>query len=160
MDMPWVTVGTVMGVCGDGRNRLDQSEDAQSSASCCARRSARARRSTASSSASARDCSWMRFQHTLEKPEPLLPAYALLNRIRMCASHEVLAAAERLLGRITDQYFSSNLSAQELYQLARSANDGSIDRVRRGLSRRAQLDPCSSGNQASAAALAAVLLHA
>jgi hypothetical protein len=60
-------------------------------------------------------------QHTLEKPEPLLPAYALLNRIRMCASHEVLAAAERLLGRITEQYFSSNLSAQELYQLARAA---------------------------------------
>ena len=61
------------------------------------------------------------FQHTLERPETLLPAYALLNRIRMCASHEVLAAADRLLGRITDQYVSSNLSAQELFQLARSA---------------------------------------
>ena len=61
------------------------------------------------------------FQHTLERPETLLPAYGLLNRIRMCASHEVLATAEHLLGRITDQYVSSNLSAQELFQLARSA---------------------------------------
>jgi hypothetical protein len=39
----------------------------------------------------------------------------------MCASREVLAAAEHLLGRITDQYVSSNLSAQELFQLARSS---------------------------------------
>lgn len=59
-------------------------------------------------------------QHTLERPETLLQAYALINRIRLCASHEVLAAADRLLARITDQYFSSNLSAQELFQLARA----------------------------------------
>ena len=61
------------------------------------------------------------FQHTLEKPETLLPAYALLNRIRLCASNDVLAAAERLLDRITDQYFSANLSVQELRELPRSA---------------------------------------
>lgn len=61
------------------------------------------------------------FQHTLENPETLLPAYALINRIRLCASPEVLAEAESLLGRITEQYFSSNLSLQELRELARSA---------------------------------------
>jgi hypothetical protein len=60
------------------------------------------------------------FQHSLEKPETLLTAYALLNRIRLGASHDVLAAAERILGRITDQYFSGNLSTHELLRLARS----------------------------------------
>ena len=62
------------------------------------------------------------FQHTLEKPETVLPAYALLNRIRLCASHEVLVAAELLLVRITDQYFSGSRSMQELRELANSAH--------------------------------------
>jgi hypothetical protein len=48
--------------------------------------------------------------HTLENPEILLPSYALLNRIRLSSSHPVLEEAERLLKRITDQYFSKNLS--------------------------------------------------
>lgn len=61
------------------------------------------------------------FQHTLEKPETLLPAYALINRIRLCASKDVLAAAERLLDRITEQYFAANLSLHELRELPRSS---------------------------------------
>jgi hypothetical protein len=61
------------------------------------------------------------FQHTLEKPETLLPASALITRIRLCASKDVLAAAERLLGRITEQYFSTNLSLHELRELPRSS---------------------------------------
>ena len=40
--------------------------------------------------------------HTLDRPETLLPAYALLNRIRVSASLGVLAEAERLLMRITE----------------------------------------------------------
>lgn len=62
------------------------------------------------------------FQHTLERPETMLPAYALLNRIRLCASHQVLAAAELLLVQITDHYFSGSRSMQELRQLAHSAH--------------------------------------
>ena len=61
------------------------------------------------------------FQHTLEKPETLLPAYALLNRVRLCASRPVLVAGEHLLVRITDQYFLGNRSMQELRELAHSA---------------------------------------
>jgi hypothetical protein len=61
------------------------------------------------------------FQHKLEKPETLLSAYALINRIRLCASKDVLAAAERLLNRITEQYFSTNLSLTELRELPRSS---------------------------------------
>lgn len=62
------------------------------------------------------------FQHTLEKPETVLPAYALLNRIRLCASDQVLAAGGVLLVRITDQYFSGNRSMQELRELAHSVH--------------------------------------
>jgi hypothetical protein len=52
--------------------------------------------------------------HTLENPEKLLPSYALLNRIRLSASQAVLDEAERLLRRITDQYFSKNLSLERV----------------------------------------------
>jgi hypothetical protein len=58
------------------------------------------------------------FTHSLEKPETLLPVFALINRIRLCASRKVLVEAERLLGRLTDQYFASNLTVEELRQLA------------------------------------------
>ena len=61
------------------------------------------------------------FQHKLEKPETLLSAYALINRIRLCASKDVLGSAERLLDRITEQYFSTNLSLHELRELPRSS---------------------------------------
>ena len=60
------------------------------------------------------------FGHSLQKPETLLPAYALANRIRLCASPAVLAQAEHLLRRITDQYFEPNLTLEQLHQIARS----------------------------------------
>ena len=60
------------------------------------------------------------FLHTLDKPETLLPIYALINRIRLAGSPGVLAEAERLVARITDQYFSRNLTVDELRQVARS----------------------------------------
>ena len=58
--------------------------------------------------------------HTLEKPEILLTVYALINRIRLSASPAVLAEAELLLRRITEQYFSGNLTMEELRKLALS----------------------------------------
>jgi hypothetical protein len=58
------------------------------------------------------------FTHNLEKPESLLPVFALVNRIRLCASREVLAEAERVLTRLTDQYFAKNLTVEDLRQLA------------------------------------------
>jgi hypothetical protein len=60
------------------------------------------------------------FLHTLEKPDDLLPIYALVNRIRLLASPLVLAEAERVVERITDQYFSMNVTLDELRELARS----------------------------------------
>jgi len=58
------------------------------------------------------------FTHALEKPETLLPVFALINRIRLCSSRKVLAEAERLLGRLTDQYFANNMTVEELRKLA------------------------------------------
>ncbi|HEY1436105.1 MAG TPA: hypothetical protein VGG82_01255 [Casimicrobiaceae bacterium] len=60
------------------------------------------------------------FTHTLDKPDTLLPLYALINRIRLSASQPVLAEAERLLRRIAEQYFSRNLTLEEMRELTRS----------------------------------------
>ena len=60
------------------------------------------------------------FTHTLDKPEKLLPIYALINRIRLCASQPVLVEAERVLRHITEQYFMRNLTIEELRELASS----------------------------------------
>jgi hypothetical protein len=60
------------------------------------------------------------FTHTLEQPEKLLPIYAQINRIRLCASQPVLIEAEYVLRRITEQYFLRNLTIEELTRLARS----------------------------------------
>ena len=57
------------------------------------------------------------YGHTLEGPETLLPAYALLNRIRLSASDVVLAEAAHILKQITEQYFSPNLSLEDMRAL-------------------------------------------
>ncbi len=62
------------------------------------------------------------FTHTLEDPEKLLPLYALTNRVRLTASQPVVTEAERLLARITDQYFSRNLTVGEMRKLAGSTD--------------------------------------
>lgn len=62
------------------------------------------------------------FTHMLDRPEKLLPIYALINRIRLCASQPVLIEAEHVLQRITEQYFLRNLTLDELRQLATSGN--------------------------------------
>ena len=61
------------------------------------------------------------YGHTLERPETLLPAYALLNRIRLSASDAVLTEAEHIVRWITEQYFSPNLSPEDMRALVRSA---------------------------------------
>jgi hypothetical protein len=60
------------------------------------------------------------FAHSLENPEKLLRTYALINRIRLCATPPVLNEATRLMVRITDQYFSANLTVDELRRIAGS----------------------------------------
>ena len=68
------------------------------------------------------------FTHKLDKPETLIPLYALINRIRLRASPAVLEEAEHLLSHITEQYFSRNLTVEEMRELARSVNADPIKR--------------------------------
>lgn len=119
MNIPWVAVGTVLGVSATvaiawiNQKTINQRE--------LLREEIRMRETLYGEFIS--ECARLlvdALQHSLEKPETLLTAYALLNRIRLSASPEVLMAAERLIGRITDQYVAKNLSAHELLQLARS----------------------------------------
>ena len=70
-----------------------------------------------------RECSKLivdAYGHALEGPEKLLSAYALLNRIRLSASDVVLAQAEQILVWITEQYFSPNLSTEDMRALIHS----------------------------------------
>jgi hypothetical protein len=68
------------------------------------------------------------FERTLDKSENLLPMYDLLNRIRLCASDTIVREAERVLKLITEQYFSSNLSLDEMRVLI--GKGGNVDPLR------------------------------
>jgi hypothetical protein len=58
--------------------------------------------------------------HTFEEPQKLGKAYELLNRIRLLASDAVLAEAERVIRRMTEQYFEPNLSPEEIRALIKA----------------------------------------
>jgi hypothetical protein len=58
--------------------------------------------------------------HGLDKPEKMLSAYALLNRIRLSASDAVLAEAVNVVSRIAEQYFSPNISLEGIRAIAQS----------------------------------------
>ena len=64
------------------------------------------------------------FERNLDKPETLLSIYALLNRIRLCASDAVLTQAVELARFIMEQYFSPNVSIEEFHQ---RVHNGHID---------------------------------
>ena len=53
-------------------------------------------------------------QHDLQDPSKLTPTYALLSRIRLSSSSDVLASAEQVVQHIIGAYFEPNLSAKEL----------------------------------------------
>jgi hypothetical protein len=59
--------------------------------------------------------------HSLEHPDKILGIYALGNRIRLCASESVVAAAEQAIQRIGEQYMKQNLAPGELRQLVNTA---------------------------------------
>ena len=81
--------------------------------------------------------------HSLEKPETLLPAYALLNRIRLCASPAVLAEAENALRRVTEQYFAKNLPVEQIHHLALSKDSDPLEAF--GQACRAELKAMRAG---------------
>lgn len=63
-------------------------------------------------------------ERTLDKPQTLLSIYALLNRIRLCASDAVLTQASELVKFIMEQYFAPNVSIEEFHD---RVHNGHID---------------------------------
>jgi hypothetical protein len=59
--------------------------------------------------------------HSLDHPDKILTIYALENRIRLCASESVIAAAEQAIQWIGEQYMKQNLAPGELRQLVLTA---------------------------------------
>jgi hypothetical protein len=62
------------------------------------------------------------FKNTLENPERLMNAYALLNRIRLTSSDPVVDAADQTIKGIVEQYFRPNLSMEELHNMTASGH--------------------------------------
>jgi hypothetical protein len=53
-------------------------------------------------------------EHELINADTLLPAYALVSRIRLTSSPQVLAAAEEVINKIVDTYSKPNLTAEQI----------------------------------------------
>jgi hypothetical protein len=63
------------------------------------------------------------FQHNLEGPESMMPAYSLKNRMTLSSSEAVIEAADHILKRILDQYFDKNLSNDEMRNIVESGQN-------------------------------------
>ena len=53
-------------------------------------------------------------QHNLNDPKNLIPVYALLGRIRLSSSSQVLTAAEVVVRAIIETYQKPNLNAEQI----------------------------------------------
>ena len=62
-------------------------------------------------------------ENSFNNPERLIPAYALLSRIRLSASREVLASAEGLLRQIINDYSEPNLTPEQIRSKAANGKD-------------------------------------
>jgi hypothetical protein len=62
-------------------------------------------------------------EHNLSDPQTLIPAYALLSRIRLSSSPEVLATAEEVVRELIGTYAKPNLTAEQIRIRASSGED-------------------------------------
>ena len=62
-------------------------------------------------------------EHQLEKMDTLVPIYALLNRIRLKSSEEVVRAAQKTIEDIIKSYNLPNLTAEWFHNLPASGSD-------------------------------------
>jgi hypothetical protein len=62
-------------------------------------------------------------QHDLQDPNNLTPAYALLSRMRLSSSTDVLASAERVIQHIINAYSEPNLTPEEIQSRAAKRED-------------------------------------
>jgi|SRR5271167_240714 len=62
-------------------------------------------------------------QHTFQDPSRLIPSYALLSRIRLSSSMNVVESAERVINTIVNTYSQPNLTPEEFQAWAGKRND-------------------------------------
>lgn len=62
-------------------------------------------------------------ENDFKDPNKLIPAYALLSRIRLTSSPEVLASAEELVRDIVKNYSQPNLTPEQIRSRALTGND-------------------------------------
>ena len=62
-------------------------------------------------------------EHNEGDPKNLIPAYALLSRIRLSSSPEVLAAAEGVVREVIGTYAKPNLTPEEIQFRATTGDD-------------------------------------
>ena len=62
-------------------------------------------------------------ENNFQDPNKLIPAFALLGRIRLTSSKEVLASAEKLVREIVKSYSEPNLTPEQIQSRALSGND-------------------------------------
>jgi hypothetical protein len=62
-------------------------------------------------------------ENNFNDPKNLIPSYALLGRIRLGSSRQVLGAAEQVVKLIMNTYTKPNLTAQDIQSAAESGED-------------------------------------
>jgi hypothetical protein len=62
-------------------------------------------------------------QHSLEDPSTLVPIYALISRIRLRSSTEVIESGERLIATILQVYIEPKLTPGDIQSAASKHND-------------------------------------
>ena len=62
-------------------------------------------------------------QHSFQDPNKLIPTYALISRIRLSSSKDVLASAERVIQHIINAYSEPNLTSEEIQFRAAKRED-------------------------------------
>ena len=62
-------------------------------------------------------------QHNFHDPNNLMPTYAVLSRIRVSSSTDVLASAERVVDNIVATYSEPNLTPEQIHSKAVKRDD-------------------------------------
>jgi hypothetical protein len=62
-------------------------------------------------------------QHNFQDPNKLSPSYALLSRMRLSSSNDVLASAERVIQYILSEYAEPNLTLEQIRSRAGKHED-------------------------------------
>jgi len=62
-------------------------------------------------------------QHSFQDPNKVIPTYALLSRIRLSSSTDVLASAEYVVQQILSTYAAPNLSPEEIQSREGNSRD-------------------------------------